>query len=104
MMSGLIERVNVQVCGPNLKNESKGSFHVHAEGCRDLRQYGPGRKRGGHENGEETYVWAVDSKLDVVAEIYSNILDENEHSRPEEFLSDFWFAPCVDLELGVSPE
>ena len=89
------------VPGPNLNDQTRGSFHVHAHGCADLKHYGPGTKNGGAEI-NYTDVFDVQSKLELVSVVYGDILTEND-DIPESYLGDFWFAPCVqDLPLGVT--
>lgn len=91
----------VCVAGPNLNDQSKGTFHVHTADCADLRNYGPGTKEGGAPLDMNDY-FSVSSKLELVVIVYGDILDEWE-TTPEAYLSDFWFAPCVqDLPLGVT--
>lgn len=94
--------MKVRVCGPNLNIQSKGTFHVHADGCGDLTKYGPGRKHGGDRNGEDEMVVDMECALDVSKAVYSDHAgDDNEPGSHEwwEYLenavNDFHFAPCV---------
>lgn len=96
--------MKVRVCGPNLRDQSKGQFHVHADGCADLSKYGPGRKNGGDRNGEDEMVLDANSKLRVAEWVYDDCAcDENEWNSEGywEYLKyavqDFHFAPCVKL-------
>ncbi len=79
---------NLTIVGPNLPNEAKASFHVHAAGCADLKR-GWIRSHRGHDT-------TTASKLDVVEQVYGDILAEDD-ATAEEYLYDFHFAPCVDL-------
>lgn len=110
--------MNVRICGPNLNDQSKGTFHVHATGCSDLKHYGPGKRFGGDVAGnDETLVMSA-TLVSVVEAVYDNgILDEaiadrkHENTDPEvtdlmirteeinRLLGDFWFAPCCAASL-----
>ena len=92
--------MDVVICGPNLRDQSKGQFHVHAAGCGDLKHYGSSGKFGGEDGG-----WSIqaDTKLDVSTEIHCDILsdygltpeDDEGKDMLRDWLSDVWFAPCV---------
>ncbi len=94
--------MNVRVCGPNLNDQRKGQFHVHADGCADLAHYGPGRRHGGDYDGAGEMLVADATVRKVVYAVYDNgILDEaaadGERTKDEiadDYASDFWFAPC----------
>lgn len=76
---------NVTIIGPNLRDQSLGQFHVHAEGCRDIaRQFG-------YVHPAEMWTIAVDSKVEVAANVYDFEDD------PASLLGEFHFAPCVKL-------
>lgn len=93
--------MNVTICGPNLSDQSRGSFHVHTADCADLRHYGPGRRYGGDPIRDSDYVDA-DTRLEVVEIVLGDTLDGD---PPEVGLIEFWFAPCVDdLPLGITPQ
>jgi hypothetical protein len=85
--------MKVRILGPNLYDQTKGQFHVHSKDCGDAKHYGPGRKYGG----DADYGWVVDvdSRVEVVECVYSHQLDENPEVKPEDWLYDFHFAPCV---------
>lgn len=85
----------VRVCGPNLNDQSKGTFHVHVDGCLHLHHYGPGTIIGGDVPGFDETVLEVDSQVEVVEVIYSDQLRENGDVKPEDWLDDFYFAPCT---------
>lgn len=92
--------MQVTVFGPNLRDQSKGSNHVHAAGCGDCKHYGRSGKFGGEDNG-----WTIEvgSQMDVVTEIYCDILSDYglEPGTPEgdemlaDWLCEIWFAPCI---------
>lgn len=95
--------MRVTICGPNLNDQTRGTFHVHAEGCGDLTKYGPGRKYGGEERGEREMTVEADTRVDVVWAVYADHLEEgyDEDERDataERWVSDFHFAPCVRLK------
>jgi hypothetical protein len=73
------------VLGPNLPDQTKGDFHVHAEGCRDIARYPRSIRDGG-------------TLLDVnsVEEISAVIYDFEEN--PEQYAHDFYDFPCVKFE------
>lgn len=80
----------VTIVGPNLRDQSRGEFHVHATGCADLKR-DPNLRR-------EDQSWTVDaaSKLGVVDAIFEDIIDENK-GHASDYLSQVHFAPCVTL-------
>lgn len=85
--------MQVTIHGPNLIDQSKGTFHVHAAGCRD-------NQREVRTNGSD-HPWTleVDSAQAIVEEVYSDHMAEREAGDPyagwEPYLSDFAFFPCV---------
>jgi hypothetical protein len=91
----------VAVIGPNLYDQTKGSFHVHAEDCGDIKHYGRHRKFGGDYDPKYDNIDA-ETYADVAIYVYDNgILDEMQYDGTtfeeavNECLTDFWFAPCV---------
>ncbi len=98
--------MKLQVCGPNLSGEAqrRGTFHIHAVGCADLKHYGPGRRFGGDDKG-----WTLEasSKMQVVEDVYPGSDFQYDPSNDAEigpFLGDFHFAPCCELPLRVTAE
>jgi hypothetical protein len=90
--------MRVTIVGPNLPGslQRQGTFHVHAEGCADLKR-GPIRPYA--EQG-----WTIDatSREDVAEEVYADMIDEHEgdgtvYATAAGYVSDFHFAPCVQL-------
>lgn len=81
------------VVGPNLRDQSKGSFHVHAVGCRDMI-------RMGARDPEFLNATPVEFKtlVEVAEYVYDNgIMAEDETGA--DYLFDFHFAPCVKLPV-----
>lgn len=79
----------VNIIGPNLRDQSKGSYHVHAAECADIA------RRYRDEDGatpEEAIECA--SRCDAAAHIYDNGIMEENGDGPEAYLFDFHFAPC----------
>jgi hypothetical protein len=91
----------LKIFGPNLSDQSKGTFHVHKADCEHNKFYGPGRKYGGQFPMAEPTV-DLDNAYAVVEYCYSDQIDERMHDETtredeiEDLLSDFWFAPCTD--------
>jgi hypothetical protein len=84
------QTVDVVVCGPNLRDQSKGSFHVHAAGCADLT-------RSATREPEYANGWAltVGTRLDVAGEVYADMIDESGDDAAS-YVDDFHFFPCCD--------
>lgn len=89
--------MKVSICGPNLRDQSKGQFHVHAADCGDLKHYCDGKF-----GGEDPWEVEVKSRLDACAELYADHLtdyglteeDAEGQAMLKDWLSDLWFAPC----------
>ena len=89
--------MRVTICGPNLRDQSKGTFHVHAEGCADLA-------RGARREPEYGNGWTVEAATaeDVVLDVYGPEAGDFEFdpSDPADmafYKSDFHFFPCTGL-------
>lgn len=85
--------MRVSILGPNLPRpfSDKGTFHIHAEGCRDIARY---RIREGSDQGG----WTMDASSieDIVEEVYGDVMGDYTPRAPwDEYESDFHFAPCV---------
>jgi len=89
----------VTIVGPNLPGslQRQGTFHVHAEGCADLKR---GAIREEAENG-----WTIEASS--VDEVVQNIYDpgnfQYDPSDPADYspyLHDVHFAPCVQLHYN----
>lgn len=80
--------MRVTICGPNLNDQSKGTFHVHAEGCADLRRNA--RREPEYRNG-----WSLDAadRVEVCDAVYD---PDDFQCESGENLFDFHFFPCCD--------
>lgn len=86
------------VVGPNLPNEARATFHVHAEGCADLRRGWLGRIHARELQHAPAYVVEYPSLVAVVEDVYQDQLaEQDEPIDPAAWLSEFHFAPCVHL-------
>lgn len=85
------------VIGPNLPDQSKGSFHVHAQGCLALnvKSYYPSPEF----DFDRTNAMEFDSVQEIAEFVYADMLDENEVT---DLLSDFYVHTCVDY-LPTTP-
>ena len=85
--------MQVTICGPNLNDQSHGSFHVHAAGCADLI-------RGARREPEYRNGWTVEAETieDVAEAVYSDHMaehgEDDPYSKPDAYVSDFHFFPC----------
>jgi len=88
--------VKLIIHGPNLNDQTKGEFHVHASPCRD-------NTREVRENGSvNPMVVDANSVEDVVTAIYADHMAEHpEADDPygswQAYEHDFHFAPCVKI-------
>ena len=80
--------MQVAIAGPNLNDQSKGTFHVHAAGCADL-------KRGARREPEYGNAWVIEaaSQTEVCDAVYPADQFECESG---EYVYDFNFFPCCD--------
>lgn len=82
--------MRVFIAGPNLRDQSKGSFHVHAEGCADIAKMK--RRDPAYRDG---YVIDAVDRIEVAEDVYDNgIMTAGETGR--DYLFDFHFFPCCD--------
>lgn len=96
--------MEIVVIGPNLRDQSKGSFHVHAAGCADIKR----NYRQEIAEGVIDTPWEAQDRMAVVASMYGLKAGGFYDERPEdaraltlsEFLEglmgEFHFAPCVN--------
>jgi hypothetical protein len=65
--------LRVVICGPNLIDQTRGTFHVHREGCADLGRHA--RREPEYENG-----WTIEAETreGVVRAIYADHMAERE--------------------------
>lgn len=83
------------IVGPNLPRQAgAATFHVHAVGCADL-------KRGWiRPHAECGWDMEAERRLDVEAEVYDFMPDEDPDYRLGDYQYDFYFAPCVTVPHG----
>lgn len=81
--------MRVTICGPNLNDQSKGSFHVHAEGCADLRRQAA--REPEYANG-----WTIEANTrdDAVLGVYDDLINSNDCEPIERYRDDLHFFPC----------
>lgn len=79
--------MRVSICGPNLRDQSKGQFHVHAANCTDLTRNI--RREPEYRNG-----WEMDaaSRVEVCDAIYP---PEDFECESGDYLDDLHFFPCT---------
>lgn len=77
----------ITVIGPNLRDQSKGSFHVHAADCSDIK------RRYGYVEDHEMHTDEYTSVEQIVTDVYIDIMNENDESW-EAYAFDFHFCPC----------
>lgn len=83
----------VRIFGPNLSGpaQRKGNFHVHEASCSDCKHYGPGRKFQGEDAGMGV---EVECAKDAAEYVYG---DFEEYDREDDqWVGDFYFAPCLN--------
>lgn len=82
--------MRVIVIGPNLPRPEQdlGTFHVHAEGCKDAALLL--RKTGASEG----WVIDVESRRDVVEDIYADMIEDPADWRAYD---DLHVLPCTGL-------
>lgn len=81
--------MRVTICGPNLRDQSKGTFHVHAEGCADLARHAS--REPEYRNG-----WTVDaeSRKDIVTAIYDPSDFQYDADTEWRDYDDMYLFPC----------
>jgi hypothetical protein len=82
--------VPVTIIGPNLRDQSKGSFHVHASGCADIA------KTARRDPAYADASWTIEASTrdDVVLEVYSDMIEDNDRDPIEDYRDDLYFFPC----------
>lgn len=91
-------RQDVLVHGPNLVDQSKGGFVVHAVGCAD------NRKVRTFDNGRPWKIKGAKDRMGIVADVYEDFIFSNEQDPVESFETDLHFCPCVKLPRGNPDE
>lgn len=77
--------------GPNLPDQTRGSFHVHAVGCADIdRSY-----RSREFDTDKTNVIEVNTLEELVEYVYADQLREEEDATASDYANDFYVFPCV---------
>lgn len=76
----------VTICGPNLRDQSRGEMHVHAAGCADL-------VRGAAREPEYRDGWTVEvaSRVEASDAVYP---PEDFGCESGEYVSSLYFFPC----------
>ena len=87
--------MKVVIVGPNLRDQSQGAFHVHAQGCGDLRR-NPNLREEPHD-----YVIEAETFEDVAEDVYADHMAENPDLSLDMCVADFHFAPCAELAHRV---
>lgn len=89
----------VAIIGPNLYNQSKGQFHVHAKDCSDIER---DPKRYGYASAAPHMVAEAASEDEVAEFVYGDMMDEAEPgsrwAKAEAYVEEFHFAPCVEFK------
>ncbi len=79
------------ICGPNLPGNTE-TFHVHAEGCADLKKAMYRHADGKHDQGG--YVEEHTSRQSVVEETFSDMIDES-GGEWTDYEGEFRFFRCL---------
>lgn len=79
--------MKLKIFGPNLTDQSKGQFVVHAADCADCKKL----------KGE--YVWTLTaaSRGEVACDVYSDMIKYGPMTEADA-LGDIHFAPCVKFD------
>lgn len=78
--------MQVTICGPNLRDQSMGEFHVHAAGCADLL-------RGARREPEYVDGWTMDADT-CVAVCDAVYPPEDFGCESGAYVGSFHFFPC----------
>jgi len=80
---------SVTIIGPNLRDQSKGQFHVHAAGCGDIRKQA-------NRDPEFRNGWTIEatSLVEICDDVYP---PDDFECESGQFIGEFHFAPCVKL-------
>ncbi len=90
--------MKVTIIGPNLLDQSKGSFHVHATGCAHLNrgEYRRlGRDAGIYHEDHDTVRSVVDSVYGPESGGFYEEADLDPETAWTDYVHDFHFAPCT---------
>lgn len=83
--------MRVVIVGPNLYDQSRGQFHVHAEGCADLQRDPDMRESIATQGG---ITLDAGTRLDVEESIYGPEAGDFDRPHRGAWLDEFHFAPC----------
>jgi len=83
---------SIVILGPNLADQSKGSFHVHSAGCADIKRNRLYKSR--EFDSDKRNVQDFDSEKQVAEYVYADMLDENDMAT---LLSNIYFHACVSF-------
>lgn len=89
-----VDSQRVEIVGPNLNDQSTGDFHVHAASCRELdfpEYHGVREQRG-----DFRWIIEAESQQEIVEDIFSDILAENDYGWEVEE-GGVHFFPCVTV-------
>lgn len=81
--------MELTIHGPNLFNQSKGDFHVHATGCSD------NAKEVRNNGSVGPWITDADSVQAVIEEIYADFIFDNDEDPWTAFETSVYFAPCT---------
>lgn len=92
----------ISIIGPNLRGATE-TFHVHAEGCRDIARYGPYTTRGGELPPMTINLEGDDVAYEASRFVYADHISDYgyEYDSPEavtywnDVAHDFRIFPCV---------
>jgi hypothetical protein len=86
--------MTVVAVGPNLSDQSKGTFRVHKHDCADL-------KKDLRLTRERPWVLSVATKRELVEDVYPpGDFEWSDGPDDESYWGDIWFAPCVTIPRG----
>lgn len=81
----------ITICGPNLRDQSKGQLHVHASWCHDL-------VRRANREPEYRNGWTIEVKSlrEIVTAVYDpGDFNYDEASEWRDYSHDIYVFPCV---------
>ncbi len=95
--------MRVHIIGPNLPDQSNGSFHVHAEGCADVKR--SPLYRGPDFASDRRHTFDVASLVDIVEQTMPDqVAEEGDGFDPLSWIDDFHILPCVGNLPDRTPE
>lgn len=91
--------MQVVICGPNLRDQSKGDHHVHAAGCHDLVRHA--RREPAYREG-----WTIEAhdQKTVATAIYPPSDFQYDESDWRDYNGGVYYFPCCDSLPPVSVE